>query len=232
MTERSLWRLDGATDATLAQPARLEQGLRLHIAHTELTTVLMQIGDQQQSYVAIQGCEGCAHGRCTPGCYVELLRRLLHVCFDACTLRAVASGLATRPYRRAVLAWPTAKAESLASMALASWPEARLIVQWRGTQRQISSAALLAVGADGPDPASALRALGWQAWALPGAVGPRHANSASPPTLPFARVWRHAPALLWPEEAASDDRSAMQAAPSEDSASGMLIMPAGALLEG
>src|SRR3954454_24019960 len=103
MAERTLWRLNGAMDATLIQPARLEQGLRLHLQHTELTTVLMQIGDQQQSYVAIQGCEGCAHGRCTPGCYVELLRRLLRACFDAGTLRAVVGGLATRPYRRAVL---------------------------------------------------------------------------------------------------------------------------------
>ena len=92
MTERSLWRLDGATAATLVQPVRLEQGLRLHIAHTELTMVLMQIGDQQQAYIGVGGCDGCTHGRCVPGCYVELLKRLLQVCFDACTLRAVAGG--------------------------------------------------------------------------------------------------------------------------------------------
>ena len=232
MAERLLWRLDGATDATLIQPARLEQGLRLHLQHTELRTVLMQIGAQQQAYVAVQGCEGCAHGRCTPGCYVELLRRLLRVCFDACTLRAVAGGLATRPYRRVALAWPTAKAEPLASLALASWPETRLMVQWCGTQRQVSSAALLAVGVDGPDPASALRAIGWQAWALPGAVGPKLANSALPPSLPFPRAWPHAPTLLWPEEAASNDRSAMQDAPSEDPPFGTLITPAGTILEG
>ena len=97
---RSLWRLDGATDATLVQPVRLHQGLRLHLEHTELTTMLMQIGEQQQAYISVGGCEGCTHGRCTPGCYVELLRRLLRVCFDACTLSAVVGGLATRPYRR------------------------------------------------------------------------------------------------------------------------------------
>ena len=218
---RMLWCLEGATAAALVQPARLEQGLRLHITHTELTTVLMQIGDHQQAYVAIQGCEGCGHGRCVPGCYVELLRRLLQVCFDACTLRAVASGLATRPYRRTVLAWPTAKAEPLASMSLASWSEARLIVHWRGTPRQISSAALLAVGADGPDPAVALRAAGWQAWALPRALGPKLANNVLPPSLPFPRAWRHAPALLWPEEAAPGRHDRPQDAPSEDSAPGM-----------
>ena len=232
MTERSLWRLDGATAATLVQPVRLEQGLRLHIAHTELTMVLMQIGDQQQAYIGVGGCDGCTHGRCVPGCYVELLKRLLQVCFDACTLRAVAGGLATRPYRRAVLAWPTAKVEPLANMPLAPWREARLIVHWRGTQRQISSVVLLAVGADGPDPAAVLRAAGWRAWALPGALGPKLANSASLPTLPFPRAWRHAPALLWPEEAASDDRNGGQDSSSEDSVQGMLIAPAGATQEG
>ena len=118
---RSLWRLDGATAATLVQPARLEQGLRLHIAHTALTTVLMQIGDQQQAYIGVGGCDGCAHGRCMPGCYVELLKRLVRVCFDACTLRPVAGGLAKRPYRRAALVWPTAKAEPLAGLSLAAW---------------------------------------------------------------------------------------------------------------
>jgi hypothetical protein len=101
---RSLWRLDGATTATLAEPIRLVQGLRLHLEHTELTTVLMQLGDQQQAYIGVAGCEGCTHGRCTPGCYVELLRRLLRACFDASTLSAVAGGLATRPYRRVALA--------------------------------------------------------------------------------------------------------------------------------
>jgi hypothetical protein len=229
---RTLWCLDGATDATLIQPLRLDQGLRLHLQHTELTTVLMQIGEQQQSYVAIQGCEGCAHGRCTPGCYVELLRRLLRVCFDAGTLRAVTGGLAKRPYRRVALAWPTAKAEPLARISLMSWPEARLIVQWRGTPRQISSAALLAVGADGPDPASALRVIGWQSWALPRALGPKLANSASPPPLPFARAWPHAPALLWPQPAAPGRHGRPQDAQSEDSLPGTLIAPVGATQEG
>src|SRR5438552_1890669 len=128
MADRSLWRLEGATAATLAQPARLELGLRLHMEHTELITMLMQIGDQQHAYIGTSGCEGCIHGRCVPGCYVELLRRLLRACFDACTLRAVTGGLATRPYRRAALAWPTAKAAPLTGVPLAPWPEARLIV--------------------------------------------------------------------------------------------------------
>ena len=201
MTERTLWGLEGATDATLLQPDWLEQGVRLHIAHNELTTVLMQIGTQQQGYVGLEGCDGCGYGRCRPGCYVELLRRLLRVCFDGGALRAVAGGLARRPYQRVALAWPTAKTAPLTDLSLAPWSEARLIVQWRGTAEQIACAALLAVGGDGPEPAVALRRAGWRAWTLPKALGTKLANSPFPPRLPFARAWPHAPTLLWPQPA-------------------------------
>ena len=222
---RTLWRLDGASNATLIQPLRLEQGLRLHLGHTELTTVLMQIGDQQQAYLSVPGCEGCAQGRCLPGCYVELLRRLVRVCFDAGTLHAVAGGLAKRPYHRAVLAWPTAKAAPLASISLADWPEARLIVQWRGGGQQVACVALLAVGADGPDPAAALRAGGWQAWTLPAALGSRLANSALPLRLPFVRACSHAPCLLWPATAAPGHQGPGEQEPSEECAPHMRMGP-------
>lgn len=196
---RPLWRLDGANAATLAEPVRLAQGLRLHLEHTELTTVLMQLGDQQQAYIGATGCEGCAHGRCTPGCYVELLRRLLRACFDASTLCAVAGGLARRPYRRIALAWPTAQTEPLTSLRLAAWPDARLIVHWCGSKRGIACAALLAVGLDGPDPAAMLRTAHWQTWVLPRGLGTKLANNTLLPILPFPRAWPHAPTLLWPQ---------------------------------
>lgn len=196
---RTLWRLDGANAASLAEPVRLVQGLRLHLQHTELATVLMQLGDQQQAYIGATGCDGCAQGRCTPGCYVELLRRLLRACFDGSTLSAVVDGLAKRPYRRVALAWPGAQTEPLTSLRLTAWPDARLIVNWRGSQRGIACAALLAVGSDGPDPTAMLRAAHWRAWALPGRLGTKLANNARPPALPFPRGWPHAPTLLWPQ---------------------------------
>ena len=98
-----------------------------------------------------------------PGCYVELLRKLLRVCFDGGARHAVAGGLARRPYRRGVLAWPTGKTVPLTDLSLAVWSEARLIVQWRRRNEQPACAALLAVGADGPDPAAVLRGAGWRA---------------------------------------------------------------------
>lgn len=231
MTERALWRLDDAAEATLARPDRLEQGLRLHLQHTDLTTVLMRIGAQQQAYLAVQACEGCAQGRCTPGCYVELLRRLLHVCFDAGVLRPVAGGLAKRPYDRVALAWPTAKAALLADVSVSSWQEARLVVHWRGTQRQISSAALLAVGTDGPDPAQALRSFGWKAWTLPKSLGSKRANSALPSALPFPRVCALAPSLLWPQPPAPDHQEGGALALPEDSPPDAPIVASGAIVE-
>jgi hypothetical protein len=159
-----------------------------------------------------------------PGCYVELLKRLLRVCFTAGTLRPVAGGLAARPYRRVALAWPATATQPLADLTLASWLEARLIVHWEGTHRQLQSAALLAVGADGPDPTQALRALGWRAWALPGRLGAQLANRSPRSTLPVLRPWPHAPALLWPEEAAPNL--------SGDSYAGTAVAPISTLREG
>ncbi|HEX5690350.1 MAG TPA: hypothetical protein VFX76_10135 [Roseiflexaceae bacterium] len=202
MTERTLWRLEDVSDATLAQPLRLEQGLRLHLQHTELTTVLMQIGAQQQAYIGLSGCQGCVHGRCLPGCYVELMRRLLRACFDGGALHAVAGGLARRPYRRVALAWPTVRSAPLTEFSLAAWPEAHLIVQWRGAYVQTRCVALLAVGGNGPEPAAALRRAEWRAWALPKALAIRLAASAFPLWLPFASPWPHAPSLLWPQPTA------------------------------
>ena len=227
----TIWRLEGATDTSLVQPLRFEQGLRLHLQHTELTTVLMQIGAQQQAYVRVNGCEGCAHGRCLPGCYVELLRRLVRICFDSCALRPVAGGLAKRPYCRVVLAWPIAKAAPVADLSLSPWSEARLSVQWRGSNQQIAGAAMLAVGADGPDPAQALRSTGWKAWTLPKSLGLKLANSAVPSALPFPRAWPHAPALLWPRPPAPDSQEQTEDTLAEDSLPIALIASSDAILE-
>lgn len=199
-----LWRLEGARAATLAEPAQLDQGLRLHIEHTMLTSVLMQIGDEQHAYIGAAGCAGCADARCVPGCYVELLRRLLRACFDTATLRYIPGGLAQRPYQRAALAWPSAAARPLTDLSLAPWPEARLLVHWRGRRGQIRAAALLAVDADGPDPALALRAQGWRTWSLPTPLLHRYGQRAPLPAAPFLRHCPHAPSLLWPQPSGLD----------------------------
>src|SRR5262245_54717436 len=112
-TTRMLWRLEGAIPEALRDPERLADGLRLHLAHAGLITVLMQIGERQQAYVVLAGCAGCAYGRCEPGCYVDLLRRLLQACFTSCDLHPVRDGLAQRPYERAILIVPSKDARPL-----------------------------------------------------------------------------------------------------------------------
>jgi hypothetical protein len=127
----------------------------------------MQIGARQQSYVGTTGCAGCPHERCDPGCPMALLRRTLTQVLPSSATRLTRGSLAARPYTRAVLATPLRTAHPLHAAQLAGWPEARLTVSWlrmRRSQRRV--AALLAVGADGPDPAAHLRVLGWQPWPL------------------------------------------------------------------
>jgi hypothetical protein len=197
---RSLWRLDGATVEALTQPMRLEAGLRLHFEHTDLVTALVQIGTRQQAYAGAVGCEGCAYHRCVPGCYVELLHRLLRASFEACTLSAVPGGLARRPYTQAALAWPSRHGTLFDSSSITAWPEARLIVHWqRGARGQLTTAALLATGND-PDPVAFLRERGWMVPPLPRSVALHMANSPIPSTVWFKRGWSGEPFLLIPHQ--------------------------------
>ncbi|NNJ12917.1 hypothetical protein EKD04_021550 [Chloroflexales bacterium ZM16-3] len=165
---RQLWRLDGALPPdTIA----LTEGLRLHLAHAPLTTVLVQIGDRRQSYVTLPGCDGCQHDRCEPGCRTEMLRRLLHQAAPGLTLKPVMRGLATRPYTRVVLATPGPRPQLLDAELMAQWPEARLALSWRSQRGRLHAGALLAVGADGPSPAVALHSRRWRSWPVPPAAG-------------------------------------------------------------
>ena len=198
MTTRMLWRLEGATRETLEDSAKLAEGLALHLAHADLLMVLMQVGTRQQAYLALAGGRGCAAGRCEPGCPRDLLRRLLKACFPSCDLRGVASGLASRLYSRFVAAKPTRGAQPLEIPLLSSWPEARLIVHWRKAGRGVGVGAVLAVGAEGPDPAEALLALGWQ----PSRVHARAARALAlapiPSAAPASATWMQPVHLLLP----------------------------------
>ena len=96
---RTIWRID-MTATTAIDHAQLAAGLRLHVAHSPLTTVAMQIGTQQQCYVVLDGCPGCLTDQCRIGCRAALFRRLFATCMVDVGLCAVAppQGLARRPY--------------------------------------------------------------------------------------------------------------------------------------
>jgi hypothetical protein len=194
---RRLWRLTSVHGEPLTKPELLTAGLQLHARHATLDSLLVHIGSEQQRYLALTGCGGCAQERCEPGCRVELLRRLLGRHAPHLRLQIVMGGLAPRPYRRAALAFPGSSA-ILPEDLLQPWPEARLLVSWR--PRRGDSAVivtlLLLVGADGPDPHRALRELNWHPWALPNWLLLRWGGIAVPPLLPGGRVGGLPPTLF------------------------------------
>lgn len=194
--ERLLWRLQ-TSSATPHAPAQFDAGLTLHLAHTDLLTILVRIGDREQAYLSTTGCTGCRQGRHTSGCYSELLHRLLTATFETADLALVPHGLARRPYSCVVLAWPGQHSALLDDIDLASWDQARLIIHLKQGPRGLTTAALLAVG-DGPDPAACVRERGWTARPLPRALGLRLANAPIPAAVWLRRAWAGPPCLLIP----------------------------------
>lgn len=178
-TTTTLWRVALTADQPVARPDQLVLGLRRHLAVASLRAAVVQIGERQQAYIALDGCSGCAHGRCVEGCRVEALRRTLRAaCGSSVALSLVKTGLSPRPYtRRYVLRPMPARSEDVAPLSgahLRAWPEARLTVAWNAAQKGVPSCAVtLHLGELGPEPSQELAALGWQATSRPFLVFPR-----------------------------------------------------------
>jgi hypothetical protein len=221
--DRLLWRLEGIGPAP-HDGERLADGLRLHLEHTELVSILAQIGQMQQAYISALGCESCHLGRHAPGCYIELLRRLLSSTFETVELVPVPYGLVRRPYTQVVLAQPGKQSVPLEGGDLALWEEARLVLHWQRGARGLNTAALLAVG-DGPDPAVMLGERGWAVRRLPAVVGLRLAANPLPVAVWFRTAWPGVPFLLTPQpmpldEVADADAPALALAAGVDEARG------------
>src|SRR6266508_6057742 len=169
MSHRTLWRIDDTADTIAIDHERLAAGMRLHVIHSPLTTVTMQIDAQQRSYLVLEGCAGCLRDQCCVGCPAALFRRLFQSCAMGATLTAVPlpQGLACRPYTRGGFAWPDTHAQPLDSTLLRPWTDARLMIHWRRYGAHICGSALLLASADGSDPSSALHERNWHALALP-----------------------------------------------------------------
>ncbi|MFV9505971.1 MAG: hypothetical protein AB4911_15575 [Oscillochloridaceae bacterium umkhey_bin13] len=189
--ERTLWRVSNHVATAVRDPVAWAEGLRLHLQYAPLTAITMRIGTQQQRYLAMAGCGACGRDACRVGCRGALLRRLAASCLSADALCAVAypQGLAVRPYRRFGLARPTRQAKALDTITEAAWSELRLLTHWQTQGRTLTVAALLAVGADGPDSATALRACGWRTLPLPRVLMRRWAEQRLLPSLPFGAAW-------------------------------------------
>src|SRR6185295_5277792 len=192
--ERRLWRVERDS---LAPPALapFDVGLRLHLEHTDLLTILVRIGDQEQAYLSAVGCDGCWQGRHRSGCSSELLRRLLVATCAQTDLALVPHGLARRPYTRVLLVLPRRQSAPLDDLDLGRWEQARLIVHWKHGTRGLTTAALLAVGA-GPEPIPVVRERGWRVRRLPTVLGLRLANAPIPASVVCRRAWLGPPFLL------------------------------------
>ena len=208
MQQPTLWRIEQQADGIPAAVDALAEGLRLHVVHSPLLTVAMQIGDEQRCYLGLEGCPGCADDRCRIGCPATLLRRLIASQALGLILRAVAppQGLARRPYTRGAFGWPGPGSQPLDSALLASWTDARLAIYWRRYGSAICTSALLFAGAMGPAPHEVLQRHGWHAYAAPALLLQRWRQAALPPVLPFGAPWPAPLFLLLPESVVVDPK--------------------------
>lgn len=199
-----LWRIEPSPTGICIGPT-LAEDLALHLRYAPLTTVLAQIGSQQQAYVSTPGCAGCGHRRCTPDCRMNLLRRMLLADHVAADLRPIPLGLSARPYTRLVLAVPGPQARPLDADVLTPWRDARVWAVWRMVLGQQVVGAALAVGAEGPEPLTALRERGWI-----GIVAPRplvrHVRQPQPFGLPYGWRWTTPAHMLLPRFVAEAPR--------------------------
>jgi hypothetical protein len=99
------------------------------------------------------------------------------------TRRLVASASESR---RVVAVPFRADAQLLDSAFLRQWSEGRILTTWsclRATPQPITVGALLAVSADGPPPARALKAAGWRCLSLASIVARRTLRAETPQTV-------------------------------------------------
>jgi hypothetical protein len=220
MSTRSLWRIDGLEAGVSMDSEKLAAGLRLHLQHASLQTTLVQVGNIQRSYVALASCTGCARDTCEPGCYVALLRRLLHAAAPSLTLAPVSRGLRARPYTTFIICWPGKDAVALDGALLTTWPEARLSLHWtRAPHDGVAVGGLLAVADADTALRAVLREMGWRGAVLARplrAVGTFWLRAGMHPPL-WQRPTHLTPHLLFPAlphltgaTAASDDPEAQR----------------------
>ena len=213
MPSSMLWKLQGATPDTFANAGAFAAALRQHLLYTPagLTSVLLQIDQEQSAYVIQAGCPGCvagapAGGYCVPGCRVELLRRVLGVGYAEGRLSRVRQGLLDRPYTRAVVGWPASRhAQPLDASVLQGWKHARLHVHWRrrrGMEHGLQSSVVLQVGDGADDPLERLHSIGWRGVAASWLPPVFRKRLERPPRL-MERPWHHDPYLLTPVTAAT-----------------------------
>jgi hypothetical protein len=216
----TLWRISNSswiTADSIVDAPSLALGLRAHLLGDELCSAVVQIGPGQRGYLALHGCEGCAHSRCLPGCRVELMRRTLRATMGEGTqLTIVRRGLDPLGYQRFLWAWPLKRdAQPLSGEVLAGWPRARMVARWCAGQERWDVGAVIALGGEaaGPDVAPRLRECGWSTQPIPRLLT-RWASDPFGLLLGLHRGrWQGEPWLLLPAQAATVQGTSVQDEP-------------------
>lgn len=193
MQYRTLWHL---VPNAMTGSCPVAEVLHTHLMHSSLTAVLMQIGGVQRLYLGMDGCDGCADGRCLPGCRADLLRRALRA-RGAGELSLVPEGLVRRPYTDGRLALPGKDSQPLDSALLRPWSDARLVLHWGNWRgKELTAMAVLLTSGE-CDPLAALLPYGWQTFPLLGSLRPDAARPI-PTVLPVGKRWQAPPYLPLP----------------------------------
>ena len=200
-----MWCIENLEPDVAVNADALSHGLRLHIAQPggALLTTVVQIAGEQRAYLSLRRCAQCHLDRCTPGCRVDLLRRVLRASVPHARLRYVPDGLIQRPYTRWYRAWPTGMAQVIDAEMLQHWPrDARLTLHWqqrRWPRAALCVGAVLGVGTDGPDARPILSALGWRAVDVSRAAR-LYVGQPRWQRWPYPAEWRQRPGLLFPKQ--------------------------------
>lgn len=179
-----LWRIEGAS----ATPDRdgWQQGLALHLQFQPLTIIQIRRDGLSRRYLALEGCPHCRPDGCDHSCPRALFAQLVRTTLPGIMLAPVTRIVPHTSEIRRLAARPTHHAQPLDTAMLALWEAGRLITTWsrlRAAPQPITVGVLLAVSADGPDPARVLQAAGWRRGALATALNRAAFPAEVPPPV-------------------------------------------------
>lgn len=159
-----LWRIAGAP----ADPHldAWQQGLTLHLLFQPITLVIAHRNGQSRHYLALHGCPDCRPDGCERVCHRMLFEQLVRTTLPGVTLIPTPRLVPRASESLRVAATPVqGDARLLDAAFLEQWPEGRLAItvsRLQARPQPVRVGALLAVGGEGPRPASALQSYGWR----------------------------------------------------------------------
>ncbi len=189
-----LWRIEG--ESATPDCDGWQQGIALHLQFQPLTIIRIRRDGMIRRYLALEGCSHCRPEGCDHSCPRALFAQLVRTTLPGIMLAPVTRIVPHTSEIRRLAARPTHHAQPLDTDMLVPWEAGRLITTWsrlRAGPQPITVGVLIAVSADGPDPARVLQAAGWRGGALATALNRAAFQAEVPPPV---RMGARAGALL------------------------------------